>query len=39
MISLNHCELTTLPAKIWSYYPILGFTLYKLYNKEYDSQK
>ena len=32
MIGLNHREVTTLPAKRWTYYPLLGITLYTLYN-------
>ena len=37
MIGLTHRELSTLPARSGSHYPILGITLYKLYNNEYYS--
>ena len=32
IIILNHHELATLPVKSWPHYPILGITLYTLYN-------
>ena len=39
MIGLNHREVTTLPAKMWIHYPLLGITLYTLCNNKYYSLK
>ena len=39
MIGLNHYEVATLPAKMLPHYPLLGITLYTLYNNEYYSLK
>ena len=39
MIGLNHREVAILPAKKWPHYPLLGITLYTLYNNEYYSLK